>query len=102
MKSTKFFALALGAIALFPAASFAQNVNATSQEATLKSTTLGTGNVTVQDTVQRSIDLQRSKGYGANVRGTSQKIEADTTTIGHDNIDVKKAVQEALSGQKAK
>lgn len=60
MKSIKFFALAIGAIALLPSVSLADNVNATSQSANLNSTTFGSGNITVQDVKQQAINLQNS------------------------------------------
>jgi hypothetical protein len=101
MKSIKFFALAIGAIALLPSVSLADNVNVTSHEANLNSTTAGCGNVTVQDVQQRSASLQNSQHPGINVNGTALKVNADTTTIGHNNVDVKKAVQEAINIQQA-
>jgi hypothetical protein len=60
MKSIKFFALAIGAIALLPSVSLADNVNATNQSANLNSTTFGSSNVTVQDVKQQAINLQNS------------------------------------------
>ncbi len=99
MKSIKFFALAIGAIALLPSVSLAGNVNGTSQEANLNSTTVGCGNVTVQDVQQRASSLQNSEQPGTNVNGIAQKANADTTTIGNFNTDVKKAVQEAINSQ---
>jgi hypothetical protein len=101
MKSIKFFALAIGAIALLPSVSLAGNVSGTSQEANLSSTTFGCGNVTVQDVQQRTMNLQNSQHPGTNVNGTALKVNADTTTIGNNNVDVKKAVQEAISIQQA-
>jgi hypothetical protein len=102
MKFIKFFALAIGAIALLPSVSLADNVNATSQEANLNSTTFGCGNVTVQDVQQRTDSLQNSQHPGTNVNGTALKVNADTTTIGNLNVDVKKAVQEAINVQQSK
>jgi hypothetical protein len=102
MKSIKFFALAIGAIALLPSISLADNVNGTSQEANLKSTTIGCGNVTVQDVQQRINGLQNSEQPGTNVSGTTQKVNADTITIGNFNTDIKKVIQEATSIQQAK
>jgi hypothetical protein len=101
MNSIKFIALAIGAVALFPAVSFAQNVSGTTQEMNLNSATVGTGNVTVQDIKQSSLNLQGAGYPSTNVQGTAQKVNADTTTIGHGNVDVKKAVQDALNGQQA-
>lgn len=60
MKPIKFFALAIGAIALLPSVSLADNVSGNSQEANLSSTTVGSGNVTVQDVQQRIVNLQNA------------------------------------------
>jgi hypothetical protein len=102
MKSIKVLALIVGAIALFPAASFADNVSGKSQEANLESTTIGHDNVSVTDTKQSILDLQKAGYYGTNVSGTAQKVNASTTTVGSGNINVKQAVQDALGGQKTK
>ncbi len=103
MKSSKVLALIIGAIALFPTASFAgENVSGNSQEANLNTTTIGHGNVSVTETNQQILNLQKSKKHGANVAGTSQKINADTTTVGSGNVDVKSAAQQAINAQKAK
>ena len=102
MNAAKIFATIVTAIALFPAASWADNVSGTTQQTNLESTTLGHGNTTVADTFQNSINLQKSKALGTNVSGTAQVINGSTTTIGEGNIDIKNAVQNALNGQKAK
>ena len=102
MNSAKIFATIVTAIALFPAASWADNVSGTTQEANLESTTIGHGNVTVTETLQNSTNLQKSGRFGTNVGGTAQVINGHTTTIGEGNIDIKNAVQNALNGQKAK
>jgi hypothetical protein len=60
MKSIKFFALAIGAIALLPSVSLADNVNVTNQSANLNSTTLGSHNLTVQEVKQQALNLQNS------------------------------------------
>jgi hypothetical protein len=99
MKSIKVLALIVGAIALFPSASFADNVSGKVQEANLESTAVGVGNVNVTETKQSIIDLQKA-GYGTNVSGTAQKVNAATTSVGAGNINVQKAVQEALGSQK--
>ncbi len=103
MKSSKVLALIIGAIALFPSASFAgENVTGNHQEADLTTTTIGHDNVSVTETNQQIINLQKSKKHGLNVAGTSQKINADTTTVGSGNIDVKSAAQQAINAQKSK
>jgi hypothetical protein len=99
MKSIKVLALIVGAIALFPSASFADNVSGKVQEANLDSTAVGVGNVNVTETKQSIIDFQKA-GYGTNVSGTAQKVNAATTSVGAGNINVQKAVQEALGSQK--
>jgi hypothetical protein len=99
VKSIKVLALIVGAIALFPSASFADNVSGKVQEANLDSTAVGVGNVNVTETKQSIIDFQKA-GYGTNVSGTAQKVNAATTSVGAGNINVQKAVQEALGSQK--
>jgi hypothetical protein len=103
MKSSKVLALIIGAIALFPSASFAgENVTGNSQEANLNSTTVGHGNVGVTTTSQEILNLQKAKKHGTNVSGTSQKVNADTTTVGSYNTDIKDAAQKAINLQQAK
>jgi hypothetical protein len=102
MNSAKIFATIVAAIALFPAASWADNVSGNTQSADLNSTTMGTGNVSVTDIQQKIIDLQKSGKSGVNVSGTSQHVTGTTTTLGDHNIDIKNAVQEAMTGQKTK
>ena len=103
MKSTQIFALVLGAIALFPSISLAgENISGVEQDASLTSTTLGNGNVTIADTKQSVIDKQRTGYFGSNVSGTSQKVKTDTTTLGDNNLDIKTSVQEAIARQRAK
>ena len=102
MKSIKVLALIVGAIALFPSASFADNVSGKVQEANLGSTAVGDGNVNVTETKQSIIELQKAGYYGTNLSGTAQKVNAATTSVGDGNINVQKAVQEALGSQKTK
>ena len=102
MKSIKIAALIISAIALFPAASFAENVSGSTQDANLESTTIGSGNVSVTETKQNILNLQKSGRYDTNVSGTAQRVNASTTTVGDSNVSVKQAIQNALSGQKAK
>jgi hypothetical protein len=103
MKSSKVLALIIGAIALFPSASFAgENVTGNSQEANLNSTTVGHGNVGVTTVNQHILNQQKAKKKGANVAGTSQKVNADTTTVGSGNTDIKEATQKAINLQQAK
>jgi hypothetical protein len=102
MNSAKIFATIVTAIALFPAASFANNVSGSEQEVNLNSTLVGNGNTAVTDIQQKSIRLQNSGFFGNNVGASSQKVNANTTIFGNGNIDIKKAVQSILNGQKAK
>ncbi len=102
MNSAKIFATLVTAIALFPAASWADNVSVNNQSADLNSTTLGNGNVTVTETQQQILNAQKSRKSGVNVSGTNQTITGTTTTIGDYNIDIKKAAQDAANIQKAK
>ena len=102
MNSAKIFATIVTAIALFPAASWADNVSGNTQSTTLDSTTVGTGNVTVAETQQQILNAQKSGKFGTNVSGTNQHINGTTTTLGDHNIDIKNAVQNAINIQKTK
>jgi hypothetical protein len=102
MNSAKIFATIVTAIALFPAASWADNVSGNTQSTTLDSATIGTGNTTVAETNQKIVDAQKSGYFGTNVTGTSQHVNGSSTTIGDHNIDIKNAVQKAITIQKTK
>ncbi len=102
MNSAKIFATIVTAIALFPAASWADNVSGNTQSADLNSTTIGTGNITTTETNQRILDLQKSRKSGVNVSGTTQQITGTATTLGDHNISIQRAIQDATSLQKAK
>jgi hypothetical protein len=102
MNSAKIFATIVTAIALFPAASWADNVSGNTQSTTLESATVGDGNTNVMQTQQKIIDLQKSGYFGTNVSGTNQHINGGTTTIGNHNLDVKDAAQTVINGQKTK
>jgi hypothetical protein len=102
MNSAKIFASIVTAIALFPAASWADNVSGNNQQATLESTTIGDGNVSVMQTKQKIVDLQKSGYFGTNVSGNNQSITGSTTTLGDHNVDVKEAAQKIINGQNAK
>jgi hypothetical protein len=102
MNSAKIFASIVTLVALFPAASWANNVSGNNQEVNLNSTVVGNGNVLVTETNQKIVGLQKSRFSGTNVGGTSQRINANTTVIGDGNIDIKKAFQSAINGQKTK
>jgi hypothetical protein len=102
MNSAKIFATIVTAIALFPAASWADNVSGNNQNATLESTTIGDGNVSVMQTKQKIVDLQKAGYFGTNVSGNTQHITGSTTTLGDHNVDVKEAAQKIVNGQKTK
>lgn len=102
MNSAKIFASIVTLVALFPSASWADNVSGSNQEANLDSTIVGNGNTIVTEIQQKNISLQKSGHFGTNVGGSSQKINASTLVVGDGNIDIKKAVQNVLNGQKAK
>jgi hypothetical protein len=102
MNSAKIFASIVTAIALFPAASWADNVSGNNQQATLESTTIGTGNVGVMQTSQKILDAQKAGHFGTNVTSNNQHITGSTTTLGDHNVDVKEAAQKIINGQKSK
>jgi hypothetical protein len=62
MKSTKIFALIISTIALFPSASWADEMSI-SQEININSTTTGNGRVTSIETEQQSVQSQQSGRY---------------------------------------
>lgn len=102
MNSAKIFASIITLVALFPSASWANNISGTEQEANLNSTIVGNGNTVVTETQQNNIGLHKSGKFGTNVGGTSQKINANTLIVGDGNIDIKNAVQNVINGQKTK
>jgi hypothetical protein len=102
MNSAKIFATIVTAIALFPTASWADNVSGNTQEANLNTTIIGNGNTSVIETEQKNIGFQKSGFFGTNVAGSSQAINAGTVILGDGNIDVKKAAQAIINGQKTK
>ena len=102
MNSAKIFSTIVTLVALFPSASWANNISGSDQEANLNSTIVGNGNTVVTETQQKNINLQKSGFFGTNVAGTSQRVNANTLIVGDGNIDIKKAVQTAINGQKTK
>jgi hypothetical protein len=102
MNSAKIFATIVTAIALFPTASWADNVSGNTQSTVLESQTLGDGNTTIMQTNQKIIDAQKAGYFGTNVSGTDQRITGSTTTVGNHNLDVKDAAQKAINFQKTK
>jgi hypothetical protein len=102
MNSAKIFASIVTAIALFPSASWADNVSGNNQEANLSTVVVGNNNTSVIETQQKNVGFQKSGFFGTNVAGTSQRINASTFIVGDGNIDIKKAAQDMINGQKAK
>jgi hypothetical protein len=102
MNSAKIFASIVTTIALFPSASWADNVSGNNQEANLNTTIIGNGNTSVIETQQKNIGFQKSGFFGTNVAGANQRINAGTTIIGDGNVDIKKAAQDIINGQKTK
>jgi hypothetical protein len=102
MKSIKVLALIVGAIALLPAASFADTVNGNTQEANLSTTIVGNGNSVKTNTKQTNINIQKAGRHGESVNGSSQLINANITAIGDYNHIHQKASQANRGYQKAK
>jgi hypothetical protein len=102
MKSIKVLALIVGAIALLPAASFADTVSGNTQEANLDTAVVGTHNSVSTTTKQFSTNRQKSSRHGESISGTSQLINAGSTTIGDYNRVKQQALQTYGNYQKAK
>jgi ABC-type proline/glycine betaine transport system substrate-binding protein len=102
MKLIKALTFIVGAIALFPSASFAGNLSANEQSVDLSSTTIGSGNVSSTTTRQSIFNNQKAGRHGENVSGTRQAITGHTETLGDYNINVKDIYQKYGNVQKAK
>jgi hypothetical protein len=102
MKSIKVLALIIGAIALLPAASFADTVSGNTQEANLDTVVVGNGNSIKTTTKQFSTNRQKSSRHGESVSGNSQLINAGSTTIGDLNHVKQKAIQTYGNYQRTK
>jgi hypothetical protein len=102
MKSIKVLALIIGAIALLPAASFADTVSGNTSEANINTTIVGNDNSVSTTTKQFSTNRQKSGRHGDSVSGNSQLINAGSTIIGDGNHVVQKALQTYGNHQKAK
>jgi hypothetical protein len=102
MKSIKIVALIIGAIALFPTVSHAENVSANEQSVNLSSVTIGNNNVSSTTTRQLIFNKQKAGRYGENVAGTRQSITGNTVVVGDNNIDVKNIYQMYRNAQKSK
>jgi hypothetical protein len=102
MKSIKVLALIIGAIALLPAASFADTVSGNTQEANLDTVVVGNGNSFKTTTKQTNINIQKTGRHSDSVSGSSQLINANINAIGDYNHIRQKASQANLGYQKAK
>jgi hypothetical protein len=102
MKSIKVLSFIIGAIALFPSISHAENVSANNQVVDLSSTTIGNNNVSSTTIRQAILNVQKAGRYGENTTGTNQVVTGHTETVGDGNIHVQDLKQKYGSRQKAK
>ena len=102
MKSIKIVAFIIGAIALLPAVSHAENVSANEQSVNLSSVTIGNNNVSSTTTRQLILNAQKIGRYGENVDATRQAITGNTVYVGDNNIDMKDIYQMYRNGRKFK
>jgi hypothetical protein len=102
MKSIKVLSFIIGAIALFPSISHAENVSANNQVVDLSSTTIGNNNVSSTTIRQTILNAQKAGRHGDNVSGTNQFVTGHTETVGDGNIHVQDIKQKYGSRQKAK
>ncbi len=102
MKLIKVLTFIVGAIALFPSISHAENVSANNQIVDLSSTTVGSGNVSSSTIRQTILNAQKAGRHGENTTGTNQVVTGHTETVGDYNIHVQDIKQKYGSVQKAK
>jgi hypothetical protein len=102
MKSIKIVAFIIGAIALFPSVSHAENVSANNQIVDLSSTTVGNGNVSSTTIRQSILNAQKAGHDGNNITGTNQVVTGRTITVGDYNVNVTDIMQKYGNRQKAK
>jgi hypothetical protein len=88
MKLIKVVTFIVGAIALFPAVSHAENVNANNQIVDLSSVVVGNNNVSSTTIRQSILNAQKTGRYGSNTTGTNQVVTGHTQTIGDYNINI--------------
>jgi hypothetical protein len=74
MKFIKVLTFIVGAIALFPSISHAENVSANNQIVDLSSTTIGNGNVSSTSIRQTILNAQKAGLHGENTTGTNQVV----------------------------
>ena len=99
MKSLKVLACIVGTIALFPTASFAENVTANTQEVNQSSIIIGNGNLVKSDVRQSIVNLQKSDRQGTTLDNNTQRINSKSIIVGDRNVDIKTAVQSTLDLQ---
>lgn len=99
MKFLKALTLIVGTIALFPTASFADNVSVNTQEVNQSSIIVGNGNLVKSDVRQSIINLQKPERQGTNVESNTQKINSKSIIVGDRNVDIKTAIQSTLDLQ---
>ena len=100
MKSIRIVAFIIGAIALFPTVSHAENVSANEQSVNLNSVTIGNNNVSSTTTRQIILNAQKAGLSSENVAATRQAITGSTVYVGDSNIDFKDIYQMYRNGQK--
>jgi hypothetical protein len=82
MKSTKLFALIVMTIAMFPSASWADEMSI-NQEINMNSTTTGNGRVTSIETTQQDIQLPQSGRYSRkSTRTIYSKLNGRAASVG--------------------
>ena len=102
MKFIKVLTFIVGAIALFPALSHAENTSANNQIVDLSSTTVGSGNVSSSTIRQTILNAQKAGRHGENTSGTRQSVTGHHETLGDYNIHVQDVKQKYGSIQKSK
>ena len=88
MKLIKVLTFIVGAIALFPAVSHAENVNANNQIVDLSSVVVGNNNVNSTTIRQSILNAQTTGLSGSNTTGTNQVVTGRTQTVGDYNINL--------------
>jgi hypothetical protein len=102
MKLIKVLTFIVGAIALFPSVSHAENVSVNNQVVDLSSTTVGSYNVNSSTIRQTILNAQKAGRHGENTTGTTQVVTGHTETVGDGNINVQDLKQKYGNIQKAK
>jgi hypothetical protein len=102
MKFIKVLTFIVGAVALFPSISHAENVSANNQIVDLSSTTVGSGNVSSTTIRQTILNAQKAGRHSENTTGTNQVVTGHTETVGDYNIHVQDLKQKYGGVQKSK